>query len=468
VLFALGGIGGLAIAGWTADLLHAFQPSFPVPLRFDLRLDFRVVGFGLGSTLLTALLFGLAPALQASRVDLVAALKNQAAAGPGRSRLRGLFVAGQVALSVALLAGAGLLVRTLHRARSLDPGFDPEGVQTARLDLSLLGPDEAHGRAFYRQLVEAVQAAPAVEAVSLTRSVPLRGTGTLVTSVQVEGRAGDPVAVGFNVVAPRYFETLRLPLVAGRDFRATDGPEAPRVAIVNQAFARHFWPNEDAVGRRLRRGDAAIEVVGVARDSAYSRPGEAPESHLYLPHAQSFSPRMTLLARARGDLAPVAAHIRAEVARLEKDLPVVESTPLTEAVAFALFPQRMLAVVAGALGGLGLVLAGTGLYGVVAYSVSRRTREMGIRVALGARAHDLVAMVLREGLALALMGLLPGLLLAVAAGRLLSSMLHGLSPADPVALGAVAALLAAVAGVASYLPARRAARVDPMVALRYE
>ncbi|HEY3119455.1 MAG TPA: ABC transporter permease [Vicinamibacteria bacterium] len=468
VLFALGGLGGLAVAAWTADLLHAFQPSFPVPLRFDLRLDLRVVAFGLGSTLLTALLFGLAPALQASRVDLVPALKNQAAGGPGRSRLRGLFVAGQVALSVALLAGAGLLVRTLHRARSLDPGFDADGVQTARLDLSLLARDEAYGRAFYRRLVEAVQAAPAVEAVSLTRSVPLRGTGTLVTPVQVEGRAGDPVAVGFNVVAPRYFETLRLPLVAGRDFRATDGPEAPGVAIVNQALARRFWPDQDAVGRRLQRGKAALEVVGVARDSAYGRPGEAPEPHLYLPHAQSFSPRMTLLARARGDLAPLAARIRAEVAGLEKDLPVLESTPLTEAVAFALFPQRMLATIAAALGGLGLLLAGTGLYGVVAYSVSRRAREMGVRVALGARARDLSVMVVREGFTLALYGLLPGLLLAVAAGRVLRSMLHGLSPADPLALGAVAALLAAVAGVASYLPARRASAVDPMVALRYE
>jgi predicted permease len=468
VLFALGGLGGLAVAAWTADLLHAFQPSFPVPLRFDLRLDLRVVAFGLGSTLLTALPFGLAPALQASRVDLVPALKNQAAGGPGRSRLRGLFVAGQVALSVALLAGAGLLVRTLHRARSLDPGFDADGVQTARLDLSLLARDEAYGRAFYRRLVEAVQAAPAVEAVSLTRSVPLRGTGTLVTPVQVEGRAGDPVAVGFNVVAPRYFETLRLPLVAGRDFRATDGPEAPGVAIVNQALARRFWPDQDAVGRRLQRGKAALEVVGVARDSAYGRPGEAPEPHLYLPHAQSFSPRMTLLARARGDLAPLAARIRAEVAGLEKDLPVLESTPLTEAVAFALFPQRMLATIAAALGGLGLLLAGTGLYGVVAYSVSRRAREMGVRVALGARARDLSVMVVREGFTLALYGLLPGLLLAVAAGRVLRSMLHGLSPADPLALGAVAALLAAVAGVASYLPARRASAVDPMVALRYE
>jgi predicted permease len=470
LLFALGGAAGIALAAWTADLLHAFQPSFPVPLRFDLGLDGRVLAFALVSTLVTAVLFGLAPALQTSRLDLVPALKNAAGRDGGRSRLRSVFVAGQIALSVVLLAGAGLLGRTLQRARSLDPGFDPRGVQTARLDLTLLARDETHGRAFYAGLAEAIAAAPAVEAVSLTRTVPLR-SGSMTTQVQVDdprASSTEPVAVAMNVVAPRYFQTLRLPLVAGRDFGAGDGPAAPRVAIVNQAFARRFWPGEDAVGRHLWRGKAALEVVGLARDSAYRRTGEAPAPYLYLPHAQNYSPRMTVLVRAKGDLAPVAARIRGEVGRLEKDLPVVESTPLAEAVAFALFPQRMLASIGGALGGLGLLLAATGLYGVVAYSVSRRAREMGVRAALGARGRDLMTLVLGEGLALALYGLVPGALLAVAAGWLLRRMLYGVSPADPFVLVVVALLLTAVSALASYLPARRASSVDPMVALREE
>jgi len=468
-LFVLGGAVGVAVAFWTTDLLHAFQPAaFPMPLRFDLRLDVRVLAFAIAATVITGLSCGLVPALQAARADPLPALKDSRLAGTPRLRLRSLLVAGQVALTTLLLVGAGLFLRTLQTARAIDPGFDPEGVHTARLDLTLRAGNELDARAFYDQLIGALAAEPGVRSASLASSLPLRNLAPPTAAIRADGpvSGSEPgLTAALNAVTPGYFETLRIPLVAGRAFFPADNPRGRPVAVVNEELARRLWPGRSPIGERLWQGAGQREVVGVARDVKVRSLVEDSQPQVYVPLAQSHQPRARLLVRGEGDL---AGAVRRQVAALAPDLPVMESMPLREAVAFALFPQRMAASIAGALGVLGLALAATGLYGVVAYSVSLRTREMGVRAALGARRSDLMALVLGRGLRLALAGVAAGAALAAVLTRAGRGLLHGVSPTDAPTFLAVALLMTAVAALASYLPARRAARVDPMTALRSE
>ena len=468
-LFVLGGGVGVALAFWTADLLHAFQPTaFPVSLRFDLRLDARVLAFAAVLTALTGVACGLVPAMQASRVDPLPALKDSRLGGTPRLRLRSALVAGQVALTTLLLVGAGLFVRTLQTARTIDPGFQPEGVHTARLDLTLLAGHPLRGRAFYDQLVAGLAAEPGVESASLATSIPLRSLAPPTADLRADGpvSASEPgLTAALSAVTPTYFETLRVPLVTGRAFVSADTPTSRPVAVVNETLARRLWPGRSSVGERLWQGPVQREVVGVARDVKVRSLGEDPRPQIYVPLAQVFRPRARLLVRGEGDL---AAAVRRQVAALAPDLPVMESTPLREAITFALFPQRMAAAIAGALGALGLVLAATGLYGVVAYSATQRTREMGVRLALGARRADVTALVLGRGLRLTLAGVAAGGALAALLTPAAGGLLHGVSPTDVPTFLAVGALMTAVAALASYLPARRASRVDPLVALRYE
>jgi predicted permease len=420
-LFVLGGLAGVALAFWTADLLHAFQPAFPVPLHLDLRLDVRVLTFATAATALTGVVCGLVPALQASRVDILTALKDARLAGAPRLRLRGLLVAGQVALTTLLLVGAGLFLRTLQTARSVDPGFDPQGVHTARLDLTLLPGTEASGRTFYEQLLARLAADPGVRSASLAASIPLRSLAPPTATVRAEGpvNPSEPgLTVAFNAVSSGYFDTLRIPLRAGRVFLPADTPDTRPVAVVNEALARRLWPGRPPIGERLWIGAEEREVVGVVLDTKVRSLAEDPRLQAYVSLAQSYRPRARVLVRGEGDL---AGAVRREVAALAPDLPVMESTPLPEAIAFALFPQRMAASIAGALGALGLALAATGLYGVVAYSFSLRTREMGVRLALGARRADLMALVLGGGLRLALAGVAVGAALALGLARALRS-----------------------------------------------
>jgi len=474
-LFVLGGVAGVAVAFWTADLLHAFLPTaFPIPLRFDLRLDGRVLTFAAAVTALTGLVCGLVPALQASRVDPLPALKDSRLAGTPRLRLRSALVAGQVALTTLLLVGAGLFLRTLQTARTIDPGFDTEGVHAARLDLTLLarggsgGAGERPPLTFYDQLIAGLAAEPGVESASLATSIPLRSLAPPTADVRADGpvSASEPgLTAALSAVTPAYFETLRVPLVTGRAFVSADTPTSRPVAVVNETLARRVWPGRSPVGERLWQGAAQRQVVGVVRDVKVRSLGEDPQPQIYVPLAQGFRPRARLLVRGEGDL---AAAVRRQVATLAPDLPVMESSPLREAITFALFPQRMAAAIAGALGALGLALAATGLYGVVAYSVSQRTREMGVRLALGARRSDVMALVLGRGLRLTLAGVAAGGVLAAALTPAVRGMLHGVSPTDGPTFLAVGLLMTAVAALASYLPARRASRVDPLVALRYE
>jgi predicted permease len=372
---------------------------------------------------------------------------------------------------MVLLVAAGLFVRTLQRARLVDPGFDPEAVATARLDLTLLARDEAHGRAFYDALLDRLAASPGARSASLAASVPLRSLAPPTTAVEAQTEPPLPdggLNVLFNTVSPGYFETMRIPVTAGRVFAASDRAGTPAVAVVSDALAQRLWPGADAVGRHLRHGGLDREVVGVVHDVKARRLTEERQPQLYLPLAQNFTPRVRALLRADVDPAQAAATLRREVGAIEKDLPVMDVAPLREVIAFALFPQRMAGAISTVLGAVGLGLAMTGLYGLVAWSVSRRTREMGVRLALGATRRDLIGLVLAQGLRLALAGVVLGALGAAALAQGLRGLLPGVSPTDPVTFAAIGALMTAVALLASYVPARRAARVDPMAALRHE
>lgn len=472
LLFAAGGAGGLLLALWLADVIAAFQPPLAVRIALDLGPDARVLGFALLLALATGVGFGLVPALRASRPDVLPALREGSGGrGAGRTRLRSAFVVAQMAMSLLLLVTAGLFVQALRSALETDLGFDPDGVVVADLNLRAQGFDDARGADFHRRAVERIAGLPGVEAVGAAQFAPMSGN---VMSVDVETpqRPGPPApgrkptSANYTLVDEGYFRALRIPLVAGRAFAAADRKGAPPVMVVNQTLARRFWPGENPMGKRLRVFGEEHEVVGVARDGKYHELGEEPTSFLYLPIAQQGAERMTLFVRARTEPGPALAAVRREVAALDPDVPLQQAMPFSAMVGMTLFPQRMAAVLVGAFGLLGLALAAVGIYGVLAFHVGQRTQEIGVRLALGAGAADVVRMILRQGMLLVAVGVALGLAAALAATRLLAGFLHGVSATDPATFLAVPALLAAVALLASWLPARRAARVDPMTALR--
>jgi predicted permease len=487
MLFLCGGVLGVLLAVWMNELVLAFRPSGTLAVAFELNVDWRVLVYTLGVSLLTGVVFGLAPAFTASKTDLVPALKDATPSGaPSRTRLRGAFVVGQIAISLVLLVAAALCVQSLRNAARIDPGFDADGVWVASVDLGLEGYDEARGREFFRRLKERVASEPGVEAVALARSVQLSGL-QFSSPVRVEGHeppAGERAPnVMTNSVDEDYFRALRVPLAAGRAVTAADDAKAPRVAVVNETMANRFFGGAAAaVGRRFTivgrpapgdrapREDTQVEVVGVARDGRYYTLGEEPQPYMYLPAAQDYRGMMTLHVRvAPGADAPsLVSALRREARALDPNLPVVNVQPMTEAVGFSLLPLRLAASVVGGLGIVGLLLAALGVYGVVAYSVGGRTREIGIRVALGAQAGDILRLVMRQGFLLVAAGLALGTAGALALTSYLASLLYGVSTSDPTAFSAGALLLASAALLASYLPARRAAKVDPMTALRHE
>lgn len=472
LLALAGGLAGLLLAAWITSLFSLFQLPPPLTVELDLSADARVLAFAFLVSMAAGLLAGLAPALGTLRPDLVPALKDASFASGSRSRLRGAFVVGQLAVSLLLLVAAGLFLRTLWHAAAADPGFDPDGIEVAVLDLTHLRLDQAEGMRTFELLAQRVAALPGVESVSLARRVPLSLGGVSQAQVRVEGVEPPPgeeaFRVGFNAVAPGFFETLGAPLVAGRDFGEGDRAGERQVAVVSRAMAELFWPGREAVGRRFFHGQREVEVVGVAEDLKIRRLSEDPRPYFYRPFAQEPGLRMDLLVRRAAGAAPLAAAIRGEVRALSREAPVVLLLPLRRVIALALLPQRLAGSTAGALGLVGLVLAAVGLYGVTAFSVSRRTREIGLRMTLGARPADVLRMVLGQGLRLAVLGVALGTAGALAATRLLKGLLHGVSPADPLTYGVIAAFLVATALVASYLPARRAARLDPMATLRWE
>ena len=479
MLFALGAAAGLVLARAMTSALVALLPVLPVPVGVSLTLDGRVLAFTAAVTLAAALLSGLVPALQASRADLVSGLKEQESGGRLRMGLRHAFVVGQVALSLVLVVAAGLFARALERAGSIDPGFDPRGVELASLDLSLAGYTAETGPVFARELLERVRALPDVQSATLASILPLGGDVLGLGGLSVPGVTPPQgqrfLDADWNVVEPGYFQTMRMPLVSGRDFTAADRKDAPMAVVVNETAAREWWPGQDPVGQRIfQQQDGAessamtpLVVVGVARDAKYRYLGDVPRPFVFVPLAQQYMSRMTIVARTK-DGRRIAADLRALVAALNPNLPIVTAQTLEDYTAIGLVPQRVAASVAGSLGIVGLLLAAFGVYGATAYAVARRTRDIGIRMALGAGRRDVVALVLGQGMALVGAGAAIGLALAAGGARLLGTLLFGVPALDLITFGGASLLFVLVGLAACYVPTRRAVAIDAMEALRYE
>ena len=486
VLLALtGATAGLFLAYWINQLLMAFKPPFPPPFTFtlDLSFDIRTFAFTFLLAVVTGVIFGLVPALQASRPDVLPALKDESNAETPRVRwlnLRNALVVTQVALSLALLIGTGLFLRTLSYARQVDLGFKPDQVLTASFNLRLQGYDEVKGREFYQQILERLERLPGVQTVSVSNLLPL-GFMWLSTPVVPENREVPPnerVFAGDVSVGSKYFETIGTPLLRGRDFTTQDTIKSAPVAIVSEKLAHSLWPEindpGEALGKRLRVGRSnpiSCEVIGVAKDSRnniFNRLDREPESTIYRPFTQNYSALASLIVRTDGDPRSLTSAVRREVAALDENLPPQNLQPLSETVSLASWSARTGAAVLGVFGLLGLVLAAIGIYGVMSYSVSRRTREIGLRMALGAETRDVIKLIVKQGLGLTLIGALIGLMLAVAVTRLLASLLYGVTATDPTTFAGVVLFVIVVAVLACYLPARRATKVDPIKALRCE
>jgi predicted permease len=474
LLYVLGAVGGVLVALYATPLLARLPLPINLPLALDFSPDARVLAFTLVVSLATGVAFGLVPALQAARVDITARLRNEsAAAGSRRSVAQSALIAGQMAVSFLLLVAAGLFLRALDRGRHVDLGFDPSNVAVADFFVGMSRYDDVKARLFYRSLKEELAQTPGVVAVSYAGDVPLSHYNS--AALRIDGSAVPPASesgtrVPFVEVDAGYFEVVKMPIVEGRGFTTDDDERAVRVAVINQAFARRFWPTGGAVGRTFHRGNEVVTVVGVAHDAKYSSLGEALRPFVYFAIGQSAEPagHATLLVRTGADPARLAPAIRAAVRGLDPLLPTPAVTTLAAETSGVLAPQRMAALVTAVLGFVGLLLAAVGLYGIVAYLVGQRTREIGVRMALGAGRRDVLRLVVGDGMRPVAVGVAIGLVLALGATRLMMSFLFGVSPLDAVSFVGGAVMLTAVALTASYLPARRAAATDPMRALRTE
>jgi predicted permease len=467
VLYLLGGAVGLAIAFWVAGLIGRIHLPIEAAILLDVTPDLRVLAFGMGLAAVVGIASGLLPAFRASRADLAPALKGGEARGSARAgRGRGAFVAAQIALSVVLLAIAALFARTLQGALRIDPGFDATGVVVAMIDLPATGYDEARGRTFQDQLVERVRAMGDVESAALALIPLLSGSSLGIQMAPAE----DPErasGIGVNYVDPEYFRTLRMDLLRGRGFDEAAGASSAAV-VVNETLARRFWSGEDPLGRVLRSGNVDFEVVGLVRDGLYVNFHEEPGPFAFFPRQETYASQATLHVRTRTPPHEMAERIRQEVMLLDPDVAVESAGPLTAMMAVGLLPQRIGAYLVGGFGLLGLLLAGVGVYGVLSHQVAERTRELGIRVALGASAPAVIGLVIRSAVLVAALGVGIGIVLAAMLGSLIEGMVFGVSAHDPATFVGVPLLLLAVALLASFFPVRRAVRADPAVALRQE
>jgi predicted permease len=473
MLGLLGGAVGLLAASWSRAALLALRPPFLPADALDLPMDWRVLSFTGVVAIGTGLLFGLFPALQFSRPDLAVELKDRSSQPSGSGRrvtVRNALVVGQVALSMVALMCAGLFLRSLGNARQIDPGFDAARLAVLSFDLASRGLPQDAAVDRQREILERARSFPVVEQAALANATPLFGGGFARTVFQEGQDASDPRAgrfVQITVTGDDYFETMGIPLLRGRDFGPADTPDAPQVVIVNETMARRFWPGEDAIGRRFRFSgqDQLTEVVGVARDSKYNFIGEDPQPHLYQPLRQAPQAAVTVILRTDNPEAALGT-VRSAVQQMEPTLPLTGVFTMAAIFEQALWAARLGATLLGVFGLLALALAAVGVYGVMAYSVSQRTREIGVRLALGASVGRVQRQVLVQGLLLTGAGVIAGLAGGVALSRLVVGLLYDVSPYDPVTLTALPAILLAVAALAIYVPARRASRVDPVVALR--
>jgi predicted permease len=478
LLALLGAAAGTVVASWASHALsslHWLETDLPVSLDFSF--DWRVFAYSLGAAIATGIVMGLWPAFHAARADLNAVLHDgsRSSGGPARQRARGLLVVAQVSGSLILLIAAGLFVRQLREVGRVDLGFDADHILNVLLDPHYVGYSRTRATGFFRELERRVTALPGVESASEAFSVPL-GYWQDGSVVRVEGRAYDPgeqpPMVFENPVDPPYFDTLRIPIRRGRGFRESDDENAPRVAVVNETMAREFWPNQDPIGKRFSRdgGRDWWQVAGVARDSKYLVVFERPLPYFYVPLAQDYASMRVLQVRSTERPETLAAEVERAIHALDPDMPVSDVRTMRQSLAggmgFMMF--RFGASLAGIMGLLGLILAAVGIYGVVSFSASQRTREIGIRMALGAERSSILRLVLRQAITLVLLGVAAGLAGAAALARVMANYMAFVSAADPLAFTLLTLLLAAVALCACYIPARKAMRMDPMAALRHE
>ncbi len=471
----IGGGLGLLITAWMTQLLQQFQPPVGVPVRLELPVDFRVIAFATAISVVTGVLLGLVPSMQASRPALAPALKDDASGGRVvRAGMREAFIVGQVALSFLLLIAAGLFLRSLGRANAIDPGFGARAGALASVDLSLNGYSRERAQALTSAALRRLRATPGIQSAAWTSLVPLALGGSERRAMNIRDYArqpGDALEFPYATVSDGYFETMQVDIVRGRGLDTRDGSGAPGVVVVNESFARRFWPRADPLGQGLSvQGPAGpfLTVVGVARDGKYQSMTEDPTPFVYFPLAQEYSPILTLVARVHREPAAALRAVRSSLLSVDPDLPIFSAQTLEEHLALTLLPQRVAAIVLGSFGGVALLLAAMGIYGIVAYSVSQRTREIGVRVALGAARRDVVRLMVRNGMRPVVVGVGIGLITALAVTRLLKAFLTGVSPTDPATFAGVVLAFLGVALWAALLPARRAARIDPLVALRSE
>ncbi len=474
LLALIGAAVGLALAWLATSILRSTPLPLPIQLDPSFGLDLRVFFFAFGIALACGLIFGLAPAREASRPSLLTSLKNEASESERRLRfgLKDLLVIGQVTVTLILLVGAGLLTKSLATSLEAKLGMDTEKVAVATFSLDTVRYSREQALAFHRDLLERLRTRPEIAAASYATRVPL-GLNTHVNSVFLDDRPGptgepEELAVDVTAASPGYLETLGIPLVAGRDFASTDVAGAPRVAIVNQAFVNAYWPGQNALGKRFKTtlDGPSHEVIGVTADYKVRTVGEKPRPFVHFAAFQRNPAAGTLMVRTRGEVGTLPALIAREIAALTPDLPLLENRTFDDMVGSTLLPARLGSAVLGILGLLALGLAAVGLYGVIAYSVARRTQEIGIRMAIGAEPGNVLKLVLRQGLRLVTIGLSIGLAAALLVARLLAGVFYGLSSFEPGTFALAAGLLLLVATIANLLPARRAARLDPLVALR--
>jgi predicted permease len=482
VLFLLGAAGGVALARLLSTLAVSVLSTLPIAIQLSVALDWRALLFAGGLALIAALVAGLTPALHASKVDVSTVLKDEAQGSSPRFRTRLVFVVAQLALSFLLIAVGGLFTRALSQASSASSGFDSRDVEVASIDtaaggFNAGGLNNGTGLLFAREVVARVRVLPGVAAVSIARVLPYASEGfgfglSLPGAVPAPGQANADIAGSGNIVEPGYFAAMRIPLVAGRDFAEQDAAGTPLVAVVDEVAARHFWPDRNPIGQRIVMNGAGetgtvLQVIGVVREVAYRSLSFGSVPFVYLPLRQHYSPQMTLIVRATSG-SRVGESVRKAVATMNTQTPAIATRPLDEIIATNLLPQRLVAVVAGGLGIGGILLAAIGIYGVTAYSVAQRTREIAIRAALGAGRGQLVRLVLKQGVWLTSVGLAVGLILAGIAGQVLSLLLVGVSPIDPLTFLVSSVLCGTVSLAACYVPVHRALRVAGAQALRAE
>jgi predicted permease len=476
VLAIAGGTLGLGLAAIGRDLLWRFRPPFLQAANMELTLDARVLLFTVFIALATGFIFGLAPALQASRPDLVSDLKERVAGEMHSGRrfgLRSVFIVVQVGLSLVALVGAGLFLISLHNAQSLDPGFDTHNLGMIEFDLGSLNYEASRVKEFQRRTLEVVQSVPGVQAATLSSSVPLL-TGGFGRTVFPEGRDNANNKNGMftqvDSITPGYLQTMRIPLLRGQDFDHSVSEDSPRVAIINEAAAGRFWPNDDPVGKRFKffGDDNWIQVIGVAKNARYNTLGEDPTPYMYLSLLQYPSPAISVFFRSGQDTSAVIGSVRAKIQEFDRNLPLTNVWPFGEVISQALWAPRFAASLLVVFALIAVLLCAVGIYGVVGYLVGRRVREIGIRMALGARPRDVLLMVIGQNAVTLAVGVGVGLVFAFVLAHYIVSLLYGVSVNTPMAFIAVAAFLFFVGLLASYFPARRAARVDPMMALHYE